>query len=224
MHLMIQPQAAATFLSSSALRDQGLLSRILVAHPRSLAGGRLYKEPSQDDVATIKAYGARLLSILETPPALAPGQRNELEPPALVISPDATAAWIAFSDHVEKQCGADLEHIKDFAAKAAEHVARIAGIITLVEDIRATEIGIEAMANAVKLMDWYLAEACRLQQGGLIDPALRRAAALLDWLQAQPDKNVAFRKILPLGPNQTAAHGWIIEASARPRIVKAVAP
>jgi hypothetical protein len=40
------------------------------------------------------AYGARMLS-------MAPGTRNELEPRALPIAPEATTIWRDFHDHVE---------------------------------------------------------------------------------------------------------------------------
>jgi hypothetical protein len=69
----------------------------------------------------------------------------------------------------------------------------------------------------------------------MTDPALRRADDLLKWLQAQPNKTAQFREILRLGPSQIrtkaaanealailADHGWTIEASSRPRAVKAV--
>jgi hypothetical protein len=40
-HIMIQPGAAISFLYDPMLRDQGLLSRVLVAAPASLAGTRI---------------------------------------------------------------------------------------------------------------------------------------------------------------------------------------
>jgi len=239
MHVMIQPRASTVFLSNEELRDQGLLSRILITRPESAIGSRSYKEVTTDDDAAIKAYGARLLHILEAEPALAEGKRNELAPRALPLSAEATVAWITFHDHIEKQLGprASLAPIKAFAAKAAEHAARIAGVLTIVEEIYAKEIGFEAMRGALTLMDWYINEALRIEQGGIIDPKLHRAAALLEWLQAQPAENVTFRDILQLGPNQLrtkgvadealailAAHGWISEVTVRPRIVKVVAP
>jgi hypothetical protein len=87
-------------------------------------------------------YGARMLSILEAEPMMAPGTRNELEPRPLPIAPEAATIWRDFHDHVEMQCGADgpLALVRDFAAKAAEHAARIAGVLTIVEDLRAREI------------------------------------------------------------------------------------
>jgi Protein of unknown function (DUF3987) len=101
----------------------------------------LYREPDPRDEVAIKAYGARILSILEAEPALADGKQNEFEPPALPLSPDAATGWKAFHDHVETQCGhsGELVQIRDFAAKAAEHAARIAGVVTIVENLQARE-------------------------------------------------------------------------------------
>jgi Protein of unknown function (DUF3987) len=96
LHVMIQPEAAAGFLCSDTLRDQGLLSRILVPAPASLAGSRKYKEASPQAAATIKAYGARVLDLLEREPALEPGTRNQLAPRLLTISTEAIEAWRAF--------------------------------------------------------------------------------------------------------------------------------
>lgn len=91
MHLMIQPDAAAGFLSDVVLRDQGLLSRMLVAAPDSLAGRRLYRDTEPADDAAIKAYGARLLSLLGTPWPVSNGKANELDPRALSMSAECAA-------------------------------------------------------------------------------------------------------------------------------------
>jgi hypothetical protein len=237
MHLMINRDAAAAFLGDSALRDQGLLARMLLAYPESIAGSRLYKEPEPDDEAAIECLGEGMLSLLEKTPRLAPKQRNELAPPELDFTTGAERLWIAFHDHVERQCGdnGELAPIKDVAAKAAEQAARIAGVLAIVADPNAREIGEDAMQGAVALADWYLGEASRMQQGVVVDPKLTRAARLLDWLKTQPSAMAGFRKILNQGPNATRikaaaeeaieilmAHGAIVEASARPRALRVV--
>jgi hypothetical protein len=92
------------------------------------------------------------------------------------------------------------------------------------------------MRLALGIADWYVAEAARLQQAGMINPRLRRAASLLGWLQSQPRAEADFREILRSGPSQTrlkanaedalailAAHGWIVEISKRPRVIRAFA-
>jgi Protein of unknown function (DUF3987) len=139
--------------------------------------------------------------------------------------------------NLEGQCGAgnELDGIGDFAAKAAEHAARIAGVVTIVEDLHAREIGLPAMQGAVTLADWYVSEALRLKQAGRTDPKLLRAAKLLEWLQSQPDGKASISTILTHGPNAMrtkdaveealkilAAHGCTVEVSARPRIIKTV--
>jgi len=237
LHIMIQPDVAACFLCNDTLRDQGLLSRVLVAQPASLAGSRAYQEPCVQTSATIRAYGARILALLETEPALEPGKRNELTPRALPISAAAAGIWREFYDHIESQCGSGnpLASVGDFAAKAAEHATRIAGVITIVEDLHAKEIGLEAMQGAIELMYWYVFEADRLKTAGRTDPKLLRATKLLEWLQAQPNGEAGISKILTSGPHAMrtkaaaeesvailAAHGWIIEVSNRPRVIRVV--
>lgn len=235
VHLMVQHEAAAQFLGDPLLRDQGLLSRMLVAAPESLAGSRLYRDTAPEDDEAIRTYGARLLSILEAHWPLAEAIQNELECRVLEIAPDAAATWRAFHDHVEAQCGPgnDLAPIQDFAAKAAEHAARIAGVLTLVEDLTATEIGLDAMGSALKLTDWYVVEALRLQRAARTDPRLLRAQQLLEWMQERGEALINFREIMRLGPNPVRTksvadeavniligHGWITEVSARPRCLR----
>ncbi len=127
----------------------------------------------------------------------------------------------------------EFRNVRDFAAKAAEHAARIARVLTIVENHRASEIGSAAMARGVALTYWYLTEANRLQRASRTDAKLLRAQGLLDWLRARGDDEVEFRDVLRLGPSPTRtkdaaeaalatlrAHGWIEEPSGRPRRVR----
>ncbi len=237
MHLMVQHEAAAQFLSDPLLRDQGLLSRVLVAAPESIAGTRFYRDPLPEDDAAIRSYGARILAILEAPWPLAEGRRNELAPRTLQMTEEAAAAWRTFYDHIERQCGPgnDLRPIQDFAAKSAEHAARIAGVLTIVEDVQATEIGLAAMHEALTLTDWYVAEAVRLQHAARTDPQLKVAQQLLEWLRERGEDVVDFREILQRGPalvrtkdkaekalEVLKAHGWVADVSPRPRRLRLV--
>lgn len=236
-HLMIQPNAATLFLADDVLRDQGLLSRVLVAAPDTLAGSRLYREPHPDDEAAIRAYGARLLDIMETPALMAPGTRNELDPRKLPMTDEAAGYWRAFFDHVEVQCGqsGELRGIRDFAAKAAEQAGRLAGIFAIVGDVHAREISGAMMKSAIVLTDWYVTEATRLQKSARTDPKLLRAQALLEWISGQGNRDIEFRDVLRLGPSATRtkdeaekalgvlkAHGWIKEPTGRPRRIRLI--
>lgn len=235
MHLLIQPTLSPEFLAHPGLRGQGLLSRVLVAAPESIAGTRFYRDPEPSDKSAIKAYGARILSILETPAPMAEGSKNELEPRAMPLSPDAATRWKKFFNSVEARSGddGDFAQIRDFASKAAEHAARIAGVLTIVNDVRAQEIGVTAMENAVELTSWYLAEAGRMQSASRLDPKLVRAAKMLKWLRERGSDEIKFRDIQRLCPNdlrtkavadETLAilkeHCSIFEVSSHPRVIR----
>lgn len=231
-HLMVQPDAAAAFLSDRTLRDQGLLSRVLLAAPQSIAGQRLYKTASLDQEMAISDYGKRILALLERPARSLPGGPNELDPVTLNMSFEAEAEWIGFFNHVEAECGpeGDLKPISDVAAKAAENAARIAAVIAAVEKGETDQVGLGSMRCGIALADWYLREALRLAHAARLDPKLVRAQTLLDWLRATGQTETVFRDILRLGPGQTRtkaaaddavailiAHGWLYEIESRPR-------
>jgi hypothetical protein len=236
IHLMVQPDAAAGFLADRVLRDQGLFSRLLVAAPDSLAGSRSYCEPDPCDEQAIKFYLARILAILKWDWPLTAGKLNELEPRVLKMSAGAEQVWKAFFNHIESQCGkdGDLRPIVDFAAKAAEHAARIAGVLAIVDSALAIEINDITMKRAIEIADWYVGEADRLAQAARTDSRLLRAQTLLDWLRARSKEHGAevihFREIIQFGPaplrTKDAAdnavrilleHGHLKEVSSRPR-------
>ena len=230
MHIMVQPDAAAGFLGNLVLRDQGLLSRVLVAAPESLAGTRFHRAPDPADARSLMAYYKRILALLDATLPLADG-RNELVPRALTLDLSATELSVEFRDRIERQLGLgqDLVLVRDFAAKAAEHAARLAGVLTIVQDERAATIGRDAMAAAVELAGWYTNEALRLHHAGRRDPKLVQAETLRVWFLDRGEAVIPFRDVMRLGPTATRTksaaeqainlllgHGWIVQASGRP--------
>jgi hypothetical protein len=191
----------------------------------SIAGTRFYREPSPDDEAALKAYSDRLLSLLNRPLSLVEGKRNELTPRRLPLSPEAAAEWKLFHDNVEGQSGrnGELHPIRDFAAKAPEHAARIAGVLTLVEKFDAAEIPKGAMGYAIDLVDWYIQEALRLYGSARTDDKLLRADSLLQWLKGRGKSEIDLREMQQFGPGALrtkdalqeaigllVGHGWLI--------------
>jgi hypothetical protein len=201
LHLMVQPDAAAAFLSDPILRDQGLLSRLLIAAPGTLAGRRLWREPSDLDGA-MKRYVATILELLERPAAAANEAGNELTPRAVDMTAKAKAAWIAFHDETEKTMAPDgaLEALRDVACKAAENAARVAGVLTIVADPQASTIDADAMMAACELTTWYLSEALRLSGLHRLSPELRNAMRLLEWLRAKCKGEVTRSEVMQFGP------------------------
>ncbi len=185
MHLMAQPDAAARWLSDPVLADQGLLSRLLTVSPISLSGTRLWRDPDPSSGKALNRYGARLHSLFQRPLPMADGAGEGLTPRLLTFSPDARSAWQAFYNRIECQLSSDgaLRSIAGLANKLAEHAARLASILAVVEDIDVQVVNLDVMEAGIALAEHYASEALRLQGAALIDTTLRDAALLLDWLQ-----------------------------------------
>jgi hypothetical protein len=203
LHVMIQPDAAAAFLADPILRDQGILSRLLLASPASLAGARKWKEPPVGLDTPMRSYVAAIVAALEVPALAGNAAGNELTPRALELSPEAKAAWVPFHDRIEAAMAPDgaLEHLRDVGSKAAENAARIAGVLTIIENPEATIIESEAMASGCELAAWYVAEALRLSDAYRLPPRLRNAIRLLDWLRAKGKRETSVREIMQFGPS-----------------------
>jgi Protein of unknown function (DUF3987) len=184
MHLMVQPTVADIWLRDRLLVDQGLLSRLLFSAPDSAMGTRKWRDRSEEADRAMARYGARLLDILEAPLPTAAGKINELRPRRLTLSEAARRVWVGFVDHVEAMltaCG-EFRPISGLANKLPEHAARLAGVLTLVQDIDAGEVAGAEMAEGALLAQHYAAEALRLHIGSCVSAELRLAQQALDWL------------------------------------------
>lgn len=230
IHLMAQPEAASLLFTDPTLRDQGFNSRLLVAAPASTAGTRFQRALDPSSRMALNRYHARILSILERAPPLACNSRNELEPRVLTFSPKAAGIWRDFADHVEKLLapGQPFEPIRGFANKLPEHAARVAAVLTLVDNIQAAHVDSEAFERAIMLAQYYAHEALRLFEAGYARPELQRAEALRNWLLKWGEPLISLRAIVRLGPNSirdtataTAAiktlveHGWLAPFDGR---------
>jgi hypothetical protein len=225
LHLVIQPDVAADFLSDPALRDQGLLSRLVIAAPASMAGERLFREPQPEDDLAIRRYISMMLKLLETAWPADPKRPNELSPRRLPLCDQAKRMWVEFYDQVEAQTRPDglLAELRDVAGKAAEQAARIAGVLAIVDNLVAAEIDAVSMKHALELVSWHLNEAVRLAGSSRTSPKLRSAQTILDWLTRTGKRSIAVREVQQYGPGRLREkeaithaldilrdHGWLI--------------
>ena len=225
MHLLAQPDVAAMMLADRLLLSQGLLSRILVTAPESLAGTRMWREPSEDSDRAIKRYGARILDILERPLPLVDGKTNELAPRCLPLTADARKIWIEFADNIEAQIKDDgvFAPIRGLANKLPEHAQRLGSVTALVADIEAGALSADDLARGIMLAQHYAAEALRLFEASQVSGDLMLAQRLLIWLtSAWSGTAVSLPDVYQHGPsairNKTMAgrivgiledHGWL---------------
>lgn len=227
LHLMVQPDVAQEFTANPLFADTGLLGRMLVTAPDTTAGTRMWREPHPDSEAVIGAYGARLRSLLDRAPPLAAGTRNVLTPRSITIAADARRLLIAFHDNIEMQMapGGGLEGIRPFAGKATEHVARVAGVLTLVADPDAVEVPLEHLAAAIRIVEHFTTEALRLVARAGLNCDIRLAQRTVQWLlNTWPHPFVSLPDLYQRGPSAIrekatakrlvgilADHGYLIE-------------
>ena len=181
---MVQPEVANIWLCDRLLIGQGLLSRLLISAPDSAAGTRFQRDERPETAAVLKRYGARLIDILETPLPLEPRKTNELAPRPLPLSSEARSLWSGFADHIEREIAPNgtLEAIRGLANKLPEHAARLAAVLTLIDDIDAGEVSAAEMEAGIVMAEHYAAEALRLCEGSRINRDLHLAQRLLNWL------------------------------------------
>jgi hypothetical protein len=202
MHLLMQPVIAETALSDDVLAGQGFLARCLLAWPESTAGHRPYvAESLHDDPAMLK-YVSTLAALHEQSFPLADGQRNELDLPALRLTPEAFKVWRGVHDAIESAIapGGRFSTVRPWASKSPEQILRIAGVLTLVEDSNARNIGAPTVERAAEVALWHLGEAARLSGTAELSPEVRDAEALLSWCHATGRRQLHSRAALQFGP------------------------
>ena len=222
-HLMVQSGVADRLLSNVELTQQGLLSRMLVASPPSLAGTRLQRSADPGSKPVMAAYSSRLTEMLA---AKVPTHDGALRPRRLELDYRAVQNWSSFADETERALGPGgaWEAIRGLANKLPEHAARIAGVLELVADPEAEMIGHDSMTRGIVLARFYASEALRLFQAGAIPITIVQAELLLAWMHndwAKP--TVGIKHVYQRGPNSIRTrekaraaiavledHGWLI--------------
>ena len=191
MHLMVQPVIAEQFLSMKDLEGQGLFSRILVSYPESTIGTR--KQHIKDSLTDqyMYSYWEQLYQVFKKPLPLGPGKLNELCPRAITFDLDAVALWMEYADSIEASqvAGGVYENIRGFAGKMAENASRIAGVMTLVENLEATTISKDSLNNAITIMNYFGEQALAMFESSRVGPDMLNAEKLLNWLKHQWTEN-----------------------------------
>lgn len=203
MHLMAQPIAARPLLADPQASGQGFLARFLITEPPSLIGTRLRRGHDAASELTVSTFTSRLSQILATPMPTGDNPQ-ELAPRRLPLSAKAKELLWRFYEASERAqaTGGQMEHVRAYASKSAEQAARIAGVLTLWTDLDAPEIGPEAMGWGIALAGFYLKEARRLAEAGLVSEETAKAERLRQWLaESWRHDDVMPSEILNKGPN-----------------------
>lgn len=163
MAIMCQPKVVNQFIArnSVAVGDSGFLPRFLICEPKSTQGTRFITEVTEHSDDKLNALRSIFSRFIQATDDLLKGNK---EPVVLCFSKEAIPAWVNYYNKVEKATNDEYSSIKAFASKAAEQVARIAGIYHIVDNVGRLgslplEISLENVNRAIASVDWFMNEA-----------------------------------------------------------------
>jgi len=201
MHLMVQPVIAESVLSDDVLVGQGFLARCLLAWPASTIGTREYQDVDLNHDPDLARYWRRMRDLLNEAPPLQQGTRNELNPRVLTLTADAMTYWVEVKNDIEAAMLGDYAGIHAWASKGGSQVARIAGVLTLVESPDAGVIQREGIERASALVTYHLDEAARIVGTSSAPASIKHAELLRDWCWATGRSLIYSTDVLHRGPN-----------------------
>ncbi|MFG6515798.1 DUF3987 domain-containing protein [Sulfitobacter sp. TB366] len=189
MSLMFQPYLIGQVYGDREMVEQGILPRVLPCFPKSTMGTRFFKHSDPKAGQAVRTFAESVLATLHQARAQKEAQKQSDDPFAptckvLPLSESARAMLVNFYNEVEAELGAagKFEKIRGFASRSIENATRIAGVVTLFDDITASEVSESAARSSCELMRFYLAEFAALLRIGRSERDHSEAGQLGAWL------------------------------------------
>jgi replicative DNA helicase len=179
----IQPDAFGRLMKVTSFHDQGLLARFLITKPQQTIETRESPRPLLDSDTE---YDLRTASLLRLDPCA---------PRTLFLAATAHASLDSFATAIDKRCrpGGDLELCRGWARKLRGNVIRLGTVLTLADDVEATEVGIDAMVRAQVLGTYFLEHAMALFGAGVEFLSDHNAEVVLKWIRNRREGAFAHR-------------------------------
>ena len=200
LSLMMQPLILQQMLSrdEGVSRQSGFLARCMICYPDSHMGKRLYKEPPKRSAA-MKKFNDRIAACLEESSSLDKNGCSSL--PTINFCRPAKDNWVKFFNEVERGLAKnDKWHsIPDFASKAGENVARLAGLFHLFSGSEG-DISTEHTEQAIEIVSWHLQEVSRLFDGSSKSVAENDATKLQRYIKNKGLQATNYRQLRQSGP------------------------
>lgn len=203
LHLMVQPVVAPKLMADREASGMGVTARLLVAAPSPRAGTRMQRPAKPESISAHATYCVHLGKILRLPPITAPDDPRHLKPRPLPMTTEAATDWRAYCDRCELRLapGGEWERVKTWGAKAAEHAARLAGVLAVWHDPEGVSaIEVDMMRRGIELAEFYGSEMLRLHDDAGVSAELRDAAQLLQWLQGRGSEAFPLAAVYQQGP------------------------
>jgi hypothetical protein len=141
-------------------RDLGTMARMLICCPPDNQGYRNVA-PIELDQRPLDAFHERVQALLMQ----SVGEDGEpiAQKRLVKFSPEAADRFHHLRSLIESQMrpGERLANVRDYAAKATRHIAKLAAIFEVFEN-DSNVIGLEMLERAINFIDWYVSEYQRL--------------------------------------------------------------
>lgn len=229
-HLMVQPVIIDSVLADQVAQGSGFLARFLISWPESLAGHRPARP--HEELIQIEAFNERMREVLSTkptPPDSPPEilrRDSDTARRVMRLSTAARAHLVEYYTEVEEaqQSSGKLADATAVAGKSPEQACRIAGVMTLWDDLMAKEISGKVMADAIQIARYHLRESVRNGDKEAISQEAQRANQLQKWLAERPKiEHInarmiggSWRVVTETGKliaifNLLVEHGWLVK-------------
>ena len=225
--LAVQPDVFQGLASRPGFRGRGLIGRVSYSIPRDTLGRRAIR-PKSVSPAIESSYKQKIQKLLKLADKLPDGER---EAKVLRFGPDAQSEMEVFLEWIEPKLAEDAEFgdMTDWAGKLAGAVARIAGILHMLDHAGEASPWLHPVAGstvrrAVKIGRYLVPHAKYALAVMGTDPTVEDAKYILRWIERKNDKRFTkrdafegtkgrFGKVAELEPGLEllTAHGYIRE-------------
>lgn len=183
LSLMAQPTLFRGFLQKKGdkVKDIGFLARCLICYPRSTQGDRLIENTTSYS-EHLTQFHQKVIEILEK--SINDYTQGVHQKRTLQFTPEAEKKWIEFYNTIERALKNPeiLYHHKEFGAKIAENIARIAALIHFFSSDEEF-ISIDSVNSGYAIADWFYREQVRLfPQKNNISELDQDAEELFQWI------------------------------------------
>lgn len=231
--LAVQPDVLRGLASKPGFRGRGLLGRYLYSKPKDTLGVREVRKPGVPG-AIEDRYRAKIKQLLELSPDLPQAERK---PHTLRLEDAAQDEMEAFQRWIEPRLadGAEFGDMTDWAGKLAGAVARIAGVLHMLDHAGEKspwnhKINADAVRRAIKVGHYLTPHAKYALAFMGSDPTVEDAKYILKWVEKSGSHDFTkrdawqgtkgrFDKVSQLEPGLELliAHGYIREDPNQPQ-------
>jgi hypothetical protein len=200
-HWLIQPTAVQDVLHDPLLGEQGFWPRTLLAAPAPGAPRQFRPYDPGSDPA-IGRYWKRLDELLAKP-YVAHEFRHVVDLDAAAVR--LVGRFFEATEQGARHKDGRLAPIRSFAARATEHLLRIAAVLAIFERREAADIMVVDVERAAALVTYSLDCWLHLLETKPVDEAMQYAYRLHAWLKDQPSGQSNETTIIKIGPKPRSA-------------------